>query len=68
MGISFVLSPSMIIVQLYFDKRRALAAGIATSGKSFALLTAPVVTQYLLDFYTLQQVILLLAIIPIQVN
>ena len=59
-GMSLILSPSMAIVQLYFDKRRAVAAGIASAGLSCSLLIMPVVTQYLLDHYTLQQVLLLL--------
>lgn len=67
MGASFFLVPSMAIVQLYFEKRRVLAAGIATMGFSAATLLVPVITQVLLENYTLQQVLFLMSIFPLQV-
>lgn len=67
-GMSTYLPVCLTIVQLYFDKRRALAAGIATAGFSMATLTIPMLIKYLLDYYTLQGVLLLLSVLPIQVR
>ena len=48
LGIAFVYTPSIASVQPWFNKRRGLASGIASSGIGAGTLTLPVVVSYLL--------------------
>jgi MFS family permease len=47
-GIAFVYTPSIASVQPWFNKRRGLASGIASSGVGAGTLILPVVVSYLL--------------------
>jgi len=48
LGIAFVYTPSIASVQPWFNKRRGLASGIASSGIGAGTLILPVVVSYLL--------------------
>jgi MFS family permease len=48
LGIAFVYTPSIASVQPWFNKRRGLASGIASSGVGAGTLVLPVVVSYLL--------------------
>ena len=48
LGIAFVYTPSIASVQPWFNKRRGLASGIASSGVGAGTLILPVVVSYLL--------------------
>jgi MFS family permease len=48
LGIAFVYTPSIACVQPWFNKRRGLASGIASSGVGAGTLILPVVVSYLL--------------------
>lgn len=49
-----------VITQQYFDKRRALAAGLAVSGFSLGTLTSGPLIHLLLDLYTWRGTLLIL--------
>ena len=59
-GGSLCFAPCLVIVTLWFDKRQALAVGIASSGACFGTFVFPPVVNYLLQFYDCQSVLLLL--------
>lgn len=44
--------PAIIIVTVYFEKRRALATGIAVAGAGVGTLIFPPLTAYLMETYT----------------
>lgn len=44
--------PAIIIVTVYFEKRRALATGIAVAGAGVGTLIFPPLTAYLMENYT----------------
>lgn len=48
LGIAFVYTPAIASVQPWFNKRRGLASGIASSGVGAGTLVLPVVVSYLL--------------------
>jgi len=48
LGIAFVYTPAIASVQPWFNKRRGLASGIASSGVGAGTLILPVVVSYLL--------------------
>ena len=48
LGIAFVYTPSIASVQPWFNKRRGLASGIASSGVGAGTLIVPVLVSYLL--------------------
>ena len=50
-GGSLVYSPSLVVLCEYFDKRRSLAIGIATSGESFGAIVVPHLMVILFDHY-----------------
>ncbi|KAI0220546.1 hypothetical protein LSAT2_027961 [Lamellibrachia satsuma] len=52
--------PSMVIIGIYFEKRRALANGIAFSASSFGAFCFPPLIQYCLDSYGLQGTLLIM--------
>lgn len=47
LGYACIFIPSLAIIPLYFDKRRALALGVAASGSSFAGVIYPIIFQKL---------------------
>ena len=52
---------STVIVQQYFDKKRSLASGIYAMGMGLGLLISPPVTRFLIDTYSWQGSLLILA-------
>ena len=46
-GGACLLSPSLVLVSQYFDKRRSLASGLACSGGGFGGFIFPIVLEYL---------------------
>ena len=51
-GFGMMYLPSIVMVGYYFDKRRALATGIAVSGSGFGTFVFAPLVAYLLDEYT----------------
>ena len=60
-GFCFAYIPSVVIVGLYFDKRRSLAMGIAVSGCGFGSLVFAPLFQYLVDVWGWRGALLLSA-------
>ena len=53
MATGMVYSPGIIIVGEYFDRKRALANGIAYSGSGLGGIIFPLIIRYFLDEYGL---------------
>ena len=51
LGRALTYGPSLIIVGQYFDKRRSLAVGIASSGAAFSSCVFPFLFEYLFAHY-----------------
>lgn len=52
LGFGLMYCPAIIIVTVYFEKRRALATGIAVAGAGVGTLIFPPFTAYLMEMYT----------------
>ena len=52
MGLSY--SPAVVTIAMYFEKRRALANGIAVAGSGVGNFIIPLAIRYLIDHYNLQ--------------
>ncbi|XP_033731276.1 monocarboxylate transporter 13-like [Pecten maximus] len=50
-GIGIIYLPSIVIIGVYFDKRRALATGIAVSGGGVGAFVFAPITEHLLETY-----------------
>ena len=50
-GRALSYTPSLVIVGYYFNKRRGLAVGLATSGVGFGTFFLPPLMEVLFDFY-----------------
>ncbi|KAK7103911.1 uncharacterized protein [Littorina saxatilis] len=50
-GIGLIYLPSITMVNLYFNKKRGMVAGIVTSGSGFGLLTMAPLTETLIETY-----------------
>lgn len=61
LGIAFVYTPSIACVQPWFNKRRGLASGIASSGVGAGTLILPVVVSYLLTEINWREALQLMA-------
>ena len=48
---SLIYAPSLVMVSLYFEKRRAIATGLATSGTAFGAFLFPPIITYVLEEY-----------------
>ena len=59
-GIGFCYGPSVIIVGMYFEKRRALATGITFSASSGGSFCFPPLIEYCLDSYGLSGALLIM--------
>ena len=59
-GAGLCYGPSMVIIGIYFEKRRALANGITFSASSFGSFCFPPLIQYCLDSYGLQGTLLIM--------
>ena len=60
-GLGLQLVPAIVIVGYYFERRRALATGIACSGAGAGMLIFAYFTQYLLTMYNWKEALLILA-------
>ncbi|XP_064650207.1 monocarboxylate transporter 13-like [Lineus longissimus] len=60
-GISLQLVPTMVLVQFYFEKRRALAVAIVRTGSGVGSLVLPPIVQLLIDEYSWRGAMILLA-------
>ena len=60
-GLGLQLVPSIVIVGYYFDRRRALATGIACSGAGVGMLLFAFFVHYLLSVYSWKESVLILA-------
>ncbi len=58
--------PSLIIIQLYFEKRRAFAAGISGVGMGIGVLTTPLIYSLLIDHFGWRGTMLLHAGLALQ--
>lgn len=56
-----IVLSTLVLVQQYFDRRRAMAAGIAVSGYSFGSLVAGPVVRVLIDAYSWRGTLMLIA-------
>ena len=61
MGIGFVIQTTMVILGYYFEKRLALANGIALSACGLSLFVIPPLAQFLIDEYGWQGALLIIA-------
>uniref|UniRef100_T1IHA6 Major facilitator superfamily (MFS) profile domain-containing protein n=1 Tax=Strigamia maritima TaxID=126957 RepID=T1IHA6_STRMM len=50
-GFGFIYLPSMVIIQTYFEKKRAFATGIAVCGSGIGMFIISPLTQYLIEYY-----------------
>ena len=66
-SLSTVLLISTIATQLYFDKRKSLANGVATSGISAGIFIWPVVCRLLIDTYGWRGAMVILAALQLQI-
>ena len=62
LGIAFVYTPSIASVQPWFNKRRGLASGIASSGVGAGTLILPVVVSYLLTEINWQEALQMMSL------
>ncbi|PAA50494.1 hypothetical protein BOX15_Mlig032951g3 [Macrostomum lignano] len=60
-GTSLMYLPSMVIVGLYFDKRRSTAMGIAFGGSGLGMFALGPLMEYLMDVYSWRGALLVLA-------
>ncbi|XP_076437151.1 monocarboxylate transporter 12-like [Babylonia areolata] len=65
-GLALTYSPSLVIITFYFDKFRGLASGISVAGCAVGILSGSILTQALIDLYTLQGAFLLIAALGLQ--
>ncbi|KAI8778863.1 monocarboxylate transporter 12 isoform X1 [Biomphalaria glabrata] len=61
LGSGLVYAPSIVIVGLYFDKHRGLAAGLGSAGVGVGTFCIVPLTQWLFDNYRFQDAFLILA-------
>ena len=53
-GYAGLFGPSLVMIGIYFEKRRSLANGIAVAGASVGQLVIPFMMAYLIKEYQLQ--------------
>nr|KAI8746188.1 monocarboxylate transporter 14-like [Biomphalaria glabrata] len=58
-GIGMVFLPAIIVVGLYFNKKRAIATGIATSGSGVGTFVYAYVTNLLLNYFSWRGTVLI---------
>ena len=51
LGLAMVYVPAVVVVAFYFEKRRALATGLAVSGSGIVTFVFAPLTEYLIDQY-----------------
>ena len=57
---ALVYLPSLIMVSLYFHKRRSLATALACAGSQFGAFIHPILDQFLLEYYDLDGSLLII--------
>jgi len=67
-GTGMMLMSSLVLLQQYFNRRRALAVSIASSGFSFGSMTFGPLTARLLEVYTLRGTLLIIAAMYFQMS
>ena len=67
LGAGLITTPGVLIVSLYFEKRRALASAICVSGNALGGFFLPPVIEYLLEEYGLRGTLLLLSAMQLHV-
>ena len=60
-GYAGLFGPSLLIIGMYFDKRRSLANGITVAGSSVGQLVIPLIMTFLINEYTLQGALIIYA-------
>ena len=60
-GYGLLFSPTMVMVNTYFDKRRSLASGLALAGGSMGTLLIPQLITYLVSKYAYRGALLMYA-------
>ena len=66
-GYGFIYTPSMMVISKYFEKKRALATGIAVSGSSVGQLITPILIRALIDYYGIRGALIIYAGINLNV-
>lgn len=61
LGLGLTFLPSMVAVGFYFERKRALATGIASSGAGCGILVLSLLAAHLLDVYDWRNALLILA-------
>ena len=61
-------SPSMVVINQYFEKKRGLANGIALSGSGIGSMAIPPLMLYALDTYGLEGTLLIMAGIALNIG
>ncbi|CAH1782265.1 unnamed protein product, partial [Owenia fusiformis] len=59
-GSSLAYAPSIVLVGQYFDKRRALANGLAISGAGVGTFVMPLLMRFFLDVYSVEGTMIVL--------
>ena len=65
-GMALMYLPSMVMVGYYFEKRRPLAAGIASSGSGFGMLILAPLAAYLVNEYHWKGALVILSGVMLQ--
>lgn len=60
MGFALSYTPAVAMVNTYFNKRKALAYGIAMSGRAIGIFILPPLLQYLINLYSWRGALLIL--------
>jgi len=60
-GISLIYLPASVMVGYYFERRRGIAAGIASSGAGFGMLVLSPLAAFLVDEYNWKGTLMILA-------
>lgn len=67
LGAGLTTTPGVLIVSLYFEKRRALASAICVSGNALGGFFLPPLVDYLMDEYGLRGTMLILAAMQLHI-
>lgn len=68
LGAGFTQTPGVLIVSLYFKKRRALASALVISGNSIGSFYMPPLIDYLLSEYRLRGTFLIIAALQLHIS
>ncbi|KAA0191872.1 hypothetical protein HAZT_HAZT004618 [Hyalella azteca] len=65
-GVGWITTPGILIVNLYFDKRRTIACAICVSGSAIGGFFMPMLLEYLLSEYGLRGTLLISSALELQ--